>query len=90
MDSKDPKAINAWGEKLKGLVQSNLLSADGPSGIFLDSCNHHCGAWGITIDGDSTAHAHMKWYNSLSVSGAQKLWDQTGDYPCAACCKIGA
>ena len=91
LDNKDPQAINAWGAKLQGLVEANLLGAGRPSGVFLDSCNHHCGAWGITIDGQPTQLAHQAWYNSLGVAGAKKEWtNNTVAYPCAACCKVGA
>ena len=72
-------------------MEANLLGADKPSGVFLDSCNHHCGAWGITIDGQPTQLAHMSWYNSLGVAGAKKEWtNHTVDFPCTACCKVGA
>jgi hypothetical protein len=89
LDNKDPAAINAWGAKLQGLVEGNLLGAEKPNGVFLDSCNHHCGAWGITIDGQPTQLAHQTWYNNLGVSGAKKEWtNRTVSFPCASCCKV--
>lgn len=91
LDNKTPAAINAWGTKLRGLVEENLLGPTRLNGVFLDSCNHHCGEWGITIDGQPTALAHQQWYRTLSVSGSKKEWNQNGTtpaYPCASCCKI--
>jgi hypothetical protein len=42
LGTTDPAAINAWGKRLTGLVETNLLSQP-QHGIFLDSCEHHCG-----------------------------------------------
>ena len=45
LGSADAAKINTYGEKLTGLVRTNLLNQK-QHGIFLDNCHHHCGAWG--------------------------------------------
>jgi len=86
--NKDQAAINAYGLKLRGLVEKNLLATNTHNGVFLDACYHHCGDWGITIDGDSTAVAFQTWYNSLGTAGAKQEWVNRSSYPCASCCTI--
>eukprot|EP01121_Diplochlamys_sp_Union-15-3_P004235 TRINITY_DN1425_c0_g3_i3.p1 TRINITY_DN1425_c0_g3~~TRINITY_DN1425_c0_g3_i3.p1 ORF type:complete len:293 (-),score=41.21 TRINITY_DN1425_c0_g3_i3:27-905(-) len=82
LNSTDPKAINAWGETLTNLVKTNLL-AKPQHGIFLDSCQHHCGEWGnIVISGDNQAKAFEEWYDGGSV----RFYYQNKEYPCTACC----
>ena len=51
-------------------------------------CHHHCGAWNtIMIDNDLVSGAIQKWYNSIGVRNAKKLWNQDQKYPCTACCQ---
>jgi len=78
----------ALGNNITARVQSMLMKNNNESGAFLDSCHHHCGAWnGIMIDGDLVSGAIQKWYNTIGVAGAKKLWNQNQKYPCNDCCK---
>ena len=88
LHSKDPKAINDYGTKLRGLVQNNLLKPNAKNGVFLDACYHHCGDWGITIDGQTTADAFTTWYSSIGKAGAKQEWVNSSAYPCQDCCTI--
>eukprot|EP00040_Diaphanoeca_grandis_P032659 m.198465 g.198465 ORF g.198465 m.198465 type:complete len:410 (-) comp32695_c3_seq1:82-1311(-) len=76
--------INSWGANLTALVHANLLSSGVAHGIFLDSCLHHCGAWGqILIDGMVQGPAFQKWYET----GTDGVHIQGKTYPCPNCCK---
>lgn len=88
LQSKDVAAINTYGQKLRSLVETNLLGTNPHNGVFLDACFHHCGDWGITIDGDSTAVAFQTWYNNIGKQGAKQEWVNRSAYPCTACCNI--
>jgi hypothetical protein len=80
-------AIQAYGDLLTASVQADLLGPDRPHGIFLSSCEYHCGMWGdIVIDGDNAASALMKWYSTIGQQGAKTFWNQNQPYPCTACC----
>jgi len=55
------------------------------AGLWLDSCEHHCGGWpGIKIDGYSMATAFAEFYQS--VGNGRRIWFQDEDYPCKSCC----
>jgi hypothetical protein len=83
-----PTALNAYGALLTTRLESNLLGSNPNSGVFLDSCNHHCGEWGsITIDGMNQAQAFAQWYAQQGTAGAKKEWKQGQAFPCTACCK---
>ena len=76
------------GNNITARIQSMLMANNKESGAFLDSCHHHCGAWNsIRIDGDLSSGAIQKWYETIGVSGAKKLWNQNKAYPCDSCCK---
>jgi len=84
LNSNNPVLINEWGTNLTRLVESSLLKLRPDSGIFLDSCFHHCGEWGdIVIDGRTQATAFAQWYQNRERN---KYYNQKGDYPCTACC----
>jgi hypothetical protein len=75
--------MNAYGQLVTQRVQDNLL-ANSQNSVFLDSCNHHCGAWGsIVINGDNQAAAFSKWY--YGVNKAPYFQNQA--FPCASCCQ---
>jgi hypothetical protein len=86
--SNNASQINAYAKLFEARVEANLLAASPSNGAFLDACSHHCGSWGIEIDGDSTGVAMQKWYNSIGRAGAKQLWANETSYPCAACCAI--
>merc|ERR1712166_141361 len=76
------------GNNITSRIQSDLMAHNNESGAFLDSCHHHCGAWNtIRIDGDLVSVAIQKWYDTIGVPGAKKLWNQNKPYPCDSCCK---
>lgn len=78
LGNTDVSKINDYGRKLTGLVHNNLLNQK-QHGVFLDSCHHHCGDWGlIFIEGDNSPSALTKWYNGNS----QRSWMQGKEYPC--------
>jgi len=78
LGSTDVAKINKYGAALSTLVQNNLLNQT-QHGIFLDSCHHHCGDWGlIFIDGDNSPSALSKWYYGSS----KQSWIQGKTYPC--------
>ena len=83
----DPAVIQVMGNNITSRLQANLLGRHPEDGVFLDSCQHHCGAWGsIRIDGDLVATAVQHWYDGIGVAGAKKTWIQGKPYPCKACC----
>jgi hypothetical protein len=82
--SADAAAVNAYGARVRAALGDTLL-ASARHGAFLESCEHHCFAWGnIAIDGDVQAAAFAAWY-----AGARRVWNQSDAYPCAACCHGG-
>lgn len=79
--------ITEMGVNITSRLKSDLLlSKVQPNhGVFLDSCHHHCGAWGeIVIDGQDQAAAFSQWYSDPSK---KRLWIQGKPYPCDSCCK---
>lgn len=79
--------VNQLGINITARLRANLFDVHPESGGFVDSCHHHCGAWGsISIDGDLVAEAFQKWYSTLGTAGAKKVWAQMQTYPCEACC----
>ena len=54
----------------------------------LDACYHHCGNWGMTIDGQTTAAAFGAWWDALGTAGAKQEWVNSSAYPCNSCCAI--
>jgi len=84
LHSNDPFVINEWGKQLAMLVDKNLLAPHPANGIFMDSCAHHCGAWGaIHIKGKDQAQALQEWYDGSK----DKIFFQDNQYPCAQCCR---
>eukprot|EP01065_Artemidia_motanka_P021125 TRINITY_DN2520_c0_g1_i1.p2 TRINITY_DN2520_c0_g1~~TRINITY_DN2520_c0_g1_i1.p2 ORF type:complete len:413 (+),score=152.86 TRINITY_DN2520_c0_g1_i1:59-1240(+) len=81
------ESVQVLGDNITRIMKSNLFAHNARSGAFLDSCEHHCGAWNsITIDGDLSSVAIKKWYESLGRTGAKTLWDQGEPFPCKECC----
>jgi hypothetical protein len=78
---------NAFGRNVTALVKAQLL-AQPQHGIFLDSCQHHCGAWnGPEIDGMKSSAALLDWYQKGSQNLQNKgFFNQDQAYPCAKCC----
>ena len=62
------------------------------AGIFLDSCQHHCGgaagAWnGPQIDGFLSSTGLQAWYTKGSAGLANKgFFNQNQPFPCEGCC----
>jgi hypothetical protein len=82
LNSHDPVKINQYGAILTTLMKLNLLNRP-QHGVFLDSCEHHCGGWGsIKIDGENQAQAFQNFYE-----GRKKVYIQGKDYPCTPCCQ---
>lgn len=88
---KNQQPVQTLGNNITARIQSMLMANNNESGAFLDSCHHHCGAWNsIRIDGDLVSTAIQKWWGSIGVPGAKKLWNQNKPYPCTACCSPNA
>ena len=97
-DVDHDQAINILGKNITARLESNLFHVHPKSGGFVDSCHHHCGAWGqIVIDGDTVAQAFSKWYSGLDDHQTdinqkskgtrnKKVWSQNQTYPCEVCC----
>eukprot|EP01087_Luapelamoeba_hula_P011291 TRINITY_DN3051_c0_g1_i1.p1 TRINITY_DN3051_c0_g1~~TRINITY_DN3051_c0_g1_i1.p1 ORF type:complete len:391 (+),score=62.63 TRINITY_DN3051_c0_g1_i1:29-1174(+) len=84
--SNNATLINIYGKNLTDiLTKSLIMSPTKTNGVFLDSCYHHCGAWGIHIDGKNQAEAFTEFYTSPSAS---KAWYQKGSFPCGTCCAV--
>ena len=84
---KDAAAVNAYGSRVRHALAATLL-ADSRHGAFIESCAHHCFAWGeIRADGAVQADAFAAWWRSHGRS--KSVWNQTVPYPCTACCHGG-
>lgn len=85
---RDTTAVNAWGRNLTTLVEQNLLGTNKKHGVFLDSCEHHCGGWGqYYVNGKSQAQAFQEWYEKGSKDLPNKgYYTQAQEYPCTDCC----
>ena len=88
-------SVNAYGEIVRRRLRGTLLAAP-RHGAFIDSCSHHCFAWGhISIRGSVQAKAHSLWYYNQSTAGARhgalqyRVWEQADAFPCEACCRGG-
>lgn len=88
LKSSDPKKVNAYGTNLTSRVEKNLLGTNPKHGIFLDSCNHHCGGWGLyDVNGKSQPVAFQEWYEKGSASLPNKgYYTQAQTFPCTDCC----
>jgi len=52
LGTNEPAQVNLWGRNLHTYLNDGLLRLNPNNGVFLDSCFHHCGAWGdIHING---------------------------------------
>jgi len=86
--------VQVLGNNLTKRIFANLLGPHPQSGVFLDSCWHHCGKWdGIRIDGDVVSSAFQQWYEGLGVtprrgarSSTKRVWQQGESYKCDSCC----
>lgn len=78
-------SVNACGNYIRGLMKQTLAA---PSGVFLDSCQHHCGEWGqIHIDNITSPFAVQTWYTKgASALPNNGYMDQGQPYPCSSCC----
>ena len=81
-------AMNAFGALLRARLERSLLAPSPHNGVFLDACYHHCGNWGMTIDGQTTAAAFGAWWDALGTAGAKQEWVNSSAYPCTSCCAI--
>jgi hypothetical protein len=88
VNSTSAPAVNAFGQLLQERIEGDLLASSPSNGVFLDACYHHCGSWGLTIDGQTTAQAFSAWWAALGRSGAKQEWKAPGVYPCTQCCAI--
>lgn len=81
LGSKDPTAINAFGQTFR----QRMANALGPqhSG-FIDSCFHHCGNWNtMPYKGYTQSTAFQQWYLAGSSGGP---YVNLNEYPCSSCC----
>jgi len=66
LGTNETAAVNQYGKTLYTHFYDSLLRwtvRTVRNGAFVDSCNHHCGAWGdIHIQGKNQALAFMGWY----------------------------
>lgn len=87
-DKTDAVKINAYGKNLTDIVERNLLGTNAEHGIFLDSCNHHCGGWGLyDVNGKNQAIAFQEWYEKGAKALPNKgYYAQRKPYPCTDCC----
>jgi len=84
LGSKVRSDINKFGQTLVNRLVNSILK-NPKSGVFLDSCYHHCGEWdSIIIDGANSGAGFEKWYRS-----GRGTYTQNKPYPCDACCKPG-
>jgi len=92
LGSTEPSAVNAFGVEFTNTIKMSLSSLK-EVGLFLDSCVHHCGGWGVGEDGDykiviegmTGLEAFISWYNNEK----DKIWEQMDLYPCQECCRGG-
>jgi len=85
LGSNNPTLISEFGRNLTSQV-FNMLLPYPRAGVWLDSCEHHCGGWGpIVIDGDNMATAFATFYSS--IGNGRRIWFQDSAYPCTQCCK---
>jgi len=81
--NNDVALVNEMGANITSRLQANLLNKQ-QNGVFLDSCEHHCGLWnGLSVGGVRQPEAFQAWYET---PGAQRLFIQGQVYPCTACC----
>ena len=84
-------SVAVMGANVSSRLQSALLKPHRRNGAFLDSCSHHCGAWGeIRIDGLLVADAFAQWYESVRQGTRRprkRLWRQGRPFPCKGCCQ---
>ena len=83
--------VAALGRNLTQRITANLLGPHPRSGVFLDSCWHHCGMWDqIRIDGELVSTAFQKWYEGLGARGEdvpiKRTWKQGLPFRCYGCC----
>jgi hypothetical protein len=94
LGSNDPSKVNPFGAQIVSLLKSNFL-VRAQNGIFLDSCVHHCGGWGLHQDGDynliannmTGIQAFTSWYTKSTTT---QIWFQEAAYPCPTCCTGGS
>jgi hypothetical protein len=80
----DPESHGKW---LKAEFNRTILSKPA-NGAWLHSCERHCGAELLTIDGTQYPTAVQTFLHSKTAAH-QKLWLQDKDYPCKDCCNDG-
>ncbi len=86
---KHPQTHALW---LLERINATILNTDrgerGVNGGWLHSCERHCGAELLTIDGVQAPEA----ITAFLAGGARpekRLWLQNKTYPCASCCNDG-
>ena len=85
---KAPQSHGAWLlDQLNRTVLSTVpKDGHGPNGAWIHSCERHCGAELLTIDG-ATVPKMIGEFLAAKESGKDKtLWKQEKPYPCASCC----
>ena len=79
------------GEWLLAELNRTVLSTkrSPPNGAWIHSCERHCGAELLTIDG-STVPEMLPRFLKAKTAADQTLWLQEAKYPCSTCCNDGA
>jgi len=84
LGSTNVTLVSEFGRYLTTEIFNELLPYP-RAGVWLDSCEHHCGGWGsIKIDGDNMATAFAAFYKSEGHD--RRIWFQDSPYPCTSCC----
>jgi|EP01049_Picozoa_sp_SAG25_P001524 hypothetical protein len=76
---KDPQSHGQW---LLAQINQTVLLNKPQNGAWVHSCERHCGAELITIDGDTVPHSAI----GQLMAGTRRLWLQEAKYPCTQCC----
>ena len=92
----DPQSHGEW---IAQSMNRSVLARGSNYGLWLHSCERHCGSELLTIDGVTYPRAvEQFWYSGISNQGGResqakdmkkRLWFQKSNYPCASCCNDG-
>jgi len=90
LGSTKKKKINAYGNAISKTMVKHLINGETQHGMFIDSCQHHCGGWSLFyINGTSQAQAFQDWYVNVTtnktVNNSRSQQDEK--FPCLSCCK---
>ena len=73
-----PQSHGQW---LLAQINRTILSKP-QNGAWVHSCERHCGAELLTIDGDTVPSSAI----DQLMAGTKRLWLQEANYPCKNCC----